>query len=315
MNKQSFLLPNQGSTIAQDVDTLFYFILIASIVIFAIVVAGLIFFTIRYRRQSAQPEKTYGKDHNLKLELIWSIIPTILVIIVFAWGFKVFLDMNVVPRDAMEIKVTGKKWLWTFDYPNGANSINNLVVPVDQPVKLVLSSEDVIHSFFVPGFRIKMDVLPNRYNVTWFEAVEEGEYQLFCAEYCGTGHSDMLGKVNVVSQEEYDQWLAKGLINMDADMPLEDLGAKLYTGKACNTCHTIDGTPLVGPSFKDVFGEPVTFTDGSATTIDENYIRQSILEPRSKIVAGYQPVMPTYQNLLKDRDVDALIAYIKSLKD
>lgn len=160
-----------------------------------------------------------------------------------------------------------------------------------------------------------MDVLPNRYNVTWFEAVEEGEYQLFCAEYCGTGHSDMLGKVNVVSQEEYDQWLAKSLIDMDADMPLEDLGAKLYTGKACNTCHTIDGTPLVGPSFKDVFGEPVTFTDGSTTTIDENYIRQSILEPRSKIVAGYQPVMPTYQNLLKDRDVDALIAYIKSLKD
>ena len=316
MNKPSFLLPREGSTIAPEVDALMHYILYASMAVFLVVLVTMVVLVWRYRRRKSDgaPGLTSGVDHNLKLEILWTGIPTILVIITFIWGFKTYLKMNVVPRNAIEIKVTGKQWLWVFDYPNGANSVNELNVPVHQPIKLLLSSEDVIHSFYVPGFRIKMDVLPNRYNVIWFEGAETGQFQLFCAEYCGTGHSRMLGKVNVLPKEEWNKWLEEGAVLADQTTPLPELGAKLYKQKACSTCHTIDGSKLVGPSFKGVFGHQVRFSDGTFAVVDENYIRQSILEPQAKVVAGYAPVMPTFQNLLKDREIDALIAYIKSLK-
>jgi len=314
MNQESFFLPKQGSTIAPDVDSLFYFIFYASTIVFLIVLIGMVVLVWRYRRRKQPLGLSSGADHNLKLELLWTIIPTVLVFITFVWGFKTYLKMNVVPRDAIEIKVTGKKWMWVFDYPNGANSLNELVVPVDQPIKLLLSSEDVIHSFYVPGFRIKMDVLPNRYNVTWFQATDVGEYDLFCAEYCGTGHSRMLGKVNVLAPDQWAIWLEQGNSTASDKASLAELGAKLYQQKACFSCHSIDGTNLVGPTLSNVFGHEVTFTDGTKGIVDENYLRQSILDPQSKIVAGYNPVMPTFQGLLKDREVDALVAFIKSLK-
>jgi cytochrome c oxidase subunit 2 len=221
--------------------------------------------------------------------------------------------MNVVPKDAMEIKVTGQKWFWTFDYPEGINTVNELVVPLGKPVKLLLSSRDVIHSFFVPDFRIKMDALPNRYTITWFEATRLGKHNLFCAEFCGDKHSEMIGTVRVVSEREYDEWLETGLETGD-DMTLQEYGGRLFVSRACHTCHSVEGKRSVGPHLDSIFGKPTELADGGMVEIDENYIRESILNPQASVVAGFQPVMPTYQGILKDRQIDALIAYIKSLE-
>ena len=311
--KESLIMPAANSTIAGEVDALFYFILYASIIIFAIVVAVTAYFLIRYRRRGKN-ELTSGVDHNLKLEVFWTVIPTILVFIVFYWGFDTFLKMHVAPKDAIEIKATGQKWFWTFDYPNGANGVNELVVPVNQPVKLLLSSTDVIHSFFVPEFRVKMDALPNRYTIAWFEATAAGDYDIFCTEYCGKGHSEMLGKVKVLDESEYEKWLTESKVDIPEGMSLEEAGGKLYISKACNTCHSIDGSVGVAPSFKGIFGKTENLSDGSSLTVEENYLRKSILNPQAQVVAGFAPVMPTYQNVLSDRQIDALIAYIKSLK-
>jgi len=309
------LMPSKSSTMAGEVDALFYFILIATAIVFAIVVIGLVLFSIRYRRRTTTAPLTSGKAHNTKLEIIWTVIPTILVIILFFWGFNVYLKMRVVPRNAMEIKVTGRKWFWVFDYPDGTKAMNELVVPAGKPVRLLLSSEDVIHSFYVPAFRIKMDALPNRYTETWFEATETGIFDIFCAEYCGKGHSEMIGSVKVLTPKRYTVWRDSSLASMPETMSPVDRGRQLYSQRACNTCHTIDGNPMVGPTFKNLYGHTVTLEGGSQVTADENYIRRSILEPKAEIVSGFQPVMPTYQGLLNDRDIDALVAYIKSLKD
>jgi cytochrome c oxidase subunit 2 len=222
--------------------------------------------------------------------------------------------MHVAPRDALEVKVTGQKWFWTFDYKNGANSLNDLYVPVGKTVKLLMSSQDVIHSFYVPDFRMKMDVLPNRYTIAWFEALDTGEYDIFCTEYCGKGHSEMLGKVKVLSEEDYLAWLEKSAVDIPEGVSLEEAGEQLYKSKACATCHSIDGKPGVAPSFLGLYGSIENLTDGSKVQVDENYIRESILDPRAKVTLGFQPVMPTFQGVLKDRQIDALIAYIKSLK-
>ncbi len=309
----SLFLPPGSSTIAAEFDALFYFLVYTSIVFLGIVVFSIVFFSLRYRRRGTEEVPTPGISHSTKLEIAWSIIPTILVLIVFVWGFRVYMKMNVVPRDAMEIKVTGQKWFWTFDYPEGANTLNELVVPAGKPVKLLMSSRDVIHSFFVPDFRIKMDVLPNRYTVTWFEAPETGEHNLFCTEFCGKGHSEMIGRVRVVSEREYAEWLETSSAGGE-DLPPEEYGAALFVSKACNTCHSVEGKRLVGPALNGVFDKPVILTSGGEAVVDENYIRESILEPQASIVAGYEPVMPTYQGILNDRQIDALIAYIKSLK-
>jgi cytochrome c oxidase subunit 2 len=311
---ESIFLPPGSSTIASEVDAIFYFLTYASIVIFGIVVFGIIFFSLRYRHRKGEAEDlTPGISHNTKLELIWSIIPGILVMIVFFWGFNVYMKMSVVPKDAMEIKVSGQKWFWTFDYPEGITTVNELVVPANKPVKLLMSSKDVIHSFFVPDFRIKMDVLPNRYTITWFEATNIGNHNLFCAEFCGDKHSDMIGTVKVVSEREYKEWLETGVELSDDISPVQ-LGEKLFVSKACITCHSIEGKTLTGPHLNGIFGERIPLDEGGFAIVDENYIRESLLDPQASIVAGFQPVMPTYQGILKDKQVDALIAYIKSLK-
>lgn len=310
----TILLPPEGSTIAGEVDALFYFIVYASIVIFGIVMFGMIYFALKYRHSKQSADGTTSDlSHNTKLELTWSIIPTILVIIVFFWGFHVYMKMNVVPKDAMEIKVTAQKWFWSFDYPEGVTTINELVVPDSKPVKLLMSSKDVIHSFFVPDFRTKMDVLPNRYSVTWFEAKRPGTYNLFCTEYCGDGHSEMIGLVKVVTEREFEVWLEEGSMSGEGMTP-EQYGEKLFTSKACITCHSVEDKSLTGPHLNGIFDKPVALKNGQTVTVDENYIRKSILEPQAEIVAGFEPVMPTYQGLLKDKQIDALIAYIKSLK-
>ncbi len=310
----TLFLPPQSSTLAGEVDALFNFVLYASIVFFLIVILGVAYFAFRYRK-IGQERLDSAPSHNTKLEIAWTIIPVILVFTVFFWGFKVFLKMHVAPKDAIQIKVTAQKWFWTFDYiDEEITSMNEMVVPVDKPVELRMSSQDVIHSFYVPGFRTKLDVLPNRYTITWFEATHTGNFDLFCAEYCGTGHSNMVGNVRVVSDREYQEWIDTAGMGGD-DVPLVELGAKLYQSKACVTCHSIDGKPGIGPSFKGRFGSQEAMANSAPVTIDENYIRESILNPTAKVVEGFQPVMPSYQGLLKDREIDAIIEYIKSLEE
>ncbi|MFH1699378.1 MAG: cytochrome c oxidase subunit II [Candidatus Zixiibacteriota bacterium] len=309
----TLIMPPGSSTIAPDVDALFNFILYGGLVFFVIVVFIIFFFATRYHSK-AKDTLTPDLSHNFKLELIWSIIPTILVIIVFFWGFRLFMKMHVVPKDAYEIKVTGQKWFWTFDYPNGATTVNDLTVPAGKPIKLLMSSKDVIHSFFVPDFRIKMDVLPNRYTVTWFEAESVGGHNLFCAEYCGKSHSDMIGRVNVVGEREFAAWLESSAVSGEG-MSLDEYGEQLFRTKACVTCHKVDGGAHTGPPLNKIFGIERGLADGTVLTIDENYLRESIVNPRAKVVAGYQPVMPTFQGILNNRQVDALIAYIKSLEE
>ena len=305
-------LPPTGSTIAPDVDALFNFLLYLSIGFFVLIMSLVVYFSARYRRRGEAPRLTPALTHNTALEMTWIVIPLILVGVLFVWGFKGFMRLSVVPKDAMEIKVTGQKWFWSFMYPEGASTINELVVPAGKPVKLLMSSQDVIHSFFVPDFRIKRDVLPNRYSVAWFEAPRPGEHRLFCAEYCGSQHSGMVGKVRVIGEREYQEWLTTAMMSGEGMNPA-DFGAKLYVSKTCNTCHSIDGRAMNGPSFQGVYGHEVTLADGSKLIVDENYIRESILNPQSKVVAGYQPIMPTFQGLVQAHEIDALIAFIKTL--
>ncbi len=309
-------MPPGRSTIAGEVDALFNFILYCSIGFFVLVVALMIYFVVRYHRRAGDTgsKTTLGISHNLKLEILWTLIPTILVVIVFVWGFQVFMKMQVVPGNAYEIKVTGQKWFWSFQYPNGTTTVNELVVPEDRPIKLLMSSQDVIHSFFVPDFRIKMDVLPNRYTITWFEAGDVGSHNLFCAEYCGTSHSDMIGQVRVLGEREFNEWLETNMVSGEGMSP-EELGKALYRSKACHTCHNIDGSANTGPPLNGIFDETHAMADGSQVNVDENYLRESILNPQAKIRAGYQPVMPTFQGILSQSQVDALIAYIKSLEE
>ncbi len=308
-------MPPGSSTVAGDVDALFYFIFWASVFFFLLVVGLSAYFIIKYRRRSEDEQAQSHIAENATLEIIWTVIPIILVVIVFIWGFQTFLKMQIVPRDAIEIKVTGQQWFWRFDYPTGSTGMNELVVPVEQPVKLRMSSADVIHSFYVPQFRIKQDVLPSRYSVVWFEATRTGTFDIYCAEFCGKGHSEMLGTVRVVSQEEYDTFLATGGLGDQEGVPLAELGKRLYKQRACNTCHSIDGSPNVGPTFQNAYGHEVELEDGSTVEVDANYIRESILNPKAKVVKGFEPVMPTFQGLLSERQVDGLVTYIQALSD
>ncbi|MCB0327741.1 MAG: cytochrome c oxidase subunit II [Bdellovibrionales bacterium] len=308
-----WLMPESASTISPQVDAITYFIFAVSLLFFFIIVVGMIHFVIKYRRQE-KLEKTSGVDHNTALEIVWTAIPTVLLVVMFVWGFRVYLDMSIAPKDSLEIKVTGQKWFWTFTYPNGYVSPGELVVPLNQPVKTLISSKDVIHSMFVPAFRIKMDALPNRYTVAWFEATKEGTFPLYCTEYCGTSHSKMLATVKVLPYDQYLKWLDDASSSMDGADPVA-LGEKIYARNACNTCHSIDGSSMIGPSWRNIWSSSQNLSDGSSVVVDENYIRESILYPQKKIRAGYQGVMPSYQGLLKENEIEGVIAYIKSLED
>jgi len=312
MNSGNFLLPPQKSTIASDVDALFNFINIVSAVILIGIVIAIVYFVIKYKRKSDN-DITSLVDHNNTLEITWSAIPLVLIIIVFIWGFRDFMRMRTAPGDAYEIHVTGKSWLWEYTYVNGGKNLNDLYVPAGRPIKLVMSSADVLHSFYVPDYRIKQDVVPGRYTTVWFEVKEPGQSQIFCTEYCGRSHSDMLGKVIALEQSEFDQWL-KSSGGKPEDMSLAEWGEVLYTKSGCQACHSLDGSKIIGPSFKGSWGQNRAFTDGSTGVVDENYIRNSIINPTGKIVSGYDPVMPSYDGTFSDEDLSAIIEFIKSLK-
>jgi cytochrome c oxidase subunit II len=308
---RSLLMPVAASDHAHTVDFTFGFILAVS-VFFFFLIAGLLFhFVTKYRRREYS-EPTPYITHNSALEVVWTIIPLIVVIVIFFLGFHSYLDSQIAPGDALEIKVTAKKWLWQFEYPNGIRTLNELHVPANRPVKLIMSSEDVIHSFFLPTMRIKQDILPNRYTTMWFQSGSLGVHTVFCTEYCGRGHSDMLARVHIDDENQYQEWLETGG-DAGKDMPLSEFGALLFESRGCVTCHSLDGTRREGPSLKGVFGHAVRFADGtSIPAADENYIRESILRPQAKIVAGYQGVMPTFEGLLRPRELDALVEFIKT---
>lgn len=308
----SFWLPRAASSGAAPVDALFYFILAIAVVFFALIVGLMIVFVVRYRRRPGHgPQASLA--HNTPLEITWSVIPLTLVIVIFAWGFKVFMDLAVAPANAYEIQVTAQKWSWLYTYPNG-HVENVLHVPGDQPIKLVMTSEDVIHSFFVPAFRTKRDVVPGRYSTLWFKALEPGEYQVFCTEYCGTGHSDMLSKVVVHPPGGFERWLEEAS-NTLATLPPAEAGERLYRTRGCIQCHSMDGGAGIGPTFRGGFGKQRAMRGGGVVMADENYIRESILEPQAQVVAGFEPVMPTFKGRLKDEEITAIIAFIKNLKD
>lgn len=306
-----WLTPDVASTIASKIDSITYFILLVSTFFFFLIVAMMFVFVVKYKRKT-EFDKTSSVDHNLALEVTWTAIPFVLLMVMFVWGYQVYLEMAVPPKDAMEVKVTGQKWFWTFDYANGATSPGELVVPVNKPVKVLLSSKDVIHSMYVPAFRVKMDALPNRYTVMWFEANKIGEFPMYCTEFCGTEHSGMRAKVRVVSQDDYNVWVEQANSGGAGSTP-EEYGKVLYKKYACSTCHSTDGSKITGPSWKGIWGMQ-EHTSAGVVKIDENYIRESILTPNAKIVNGYQPVMPSYTGILKDKDIEAIIAYIKTIK-
>jgi cytochrome c oxidase subunit 2 len=309
----SFWLPPPESTTAGAVDWLFYFILWISVFFFALIVALMVAFVIRYRRRPGV-EPGQSRSHNLLLEATWSIIPLILVMVIFFFGFEGYMKMRAVPAGSYEIGVVARKWSWSFEYPDGT-VVPDLHVPVDRAVRLRMRSEDVIHSLFIPAFRVKMDVVPGRYNTTWFEAKTPGDYTLFCAEYCGDQHSGMLATVVVHEPGDFEAWLEGKATEFEGLTPPEKGRETIRRKGGCLSCHSVDGTAKQGPSFQGLFGTERKFTNAPAQVADENYIRESILEPNAKIRAGYEGViMNSYKGLLTDEEIDWIIEYIKTLK-
>jgi cytochrome c oxidase subunit 2 len=306
-------LPPQASTVAGNVDALYHFIAALSTFFFVLIVLLTVAFVIRYRHRPGEKRALSQNQGSHALELAWSVIPGILLVVIFAWGFSTFVAQAVPPDPALDVRVTAQKWSWFFQYPRqGGLGSPELIVPVGQPVKLTMSSADVIHSFYVPAFRVKQDVLPNRYTVAWFEATQPGEYDVFCTEYCGTSHSGMLSKVKVLGDAEWKAWLDSGGGMGGEGMDPAEWGGKLYVSLGCNACHSLDGTQVVGPSFKGKFGSHEALADGTSVLVDDNYVRESIVEPLAKVVAGFPPVMPTFAGRVTDAQMNALIDFIKS---
>ncbi len=308
----TFWMPEQASSVAPTVDYVFYVVYWLSVVFFVGIVAAMLLFAFRYRRRHVDQRAQSQVSHNNVIETLWTVIPLGLVVWIFWIGFTGFLDLRTPPANSYQIAVTAQKWSWSFTYPNGYVT-DKLHVPVDRPVELTMTSEDVIHSFFVPAFRVKMDVVPGKYTKAWFQATGPGEYPLFCTEYCGTQHSQMLSNVIVHEPGGFEPWLAEASEWIDK-MPPAEAGQRVYQVRGCTQCHTVDGVNGIGPTFKGIFGREEQFADGSRGVVDENYIRESILYPQAKIVAGYEPVMPTYQGRLKDNEITVLIEYLKTLK-
>ena len=302
------LFPEQASTIAGQVDSLLLFLIGVSAIFAGSIFLMVILFAIKYRRRS-EKERPRPIRGNLSLEIIWTVIPLGLALVMFAWGAWLYFVINRPPADAMEVFVVAKQWMWKIQQPSGMREINELHVPVDRPVKLTMTSEDTIHSFFVPEFRVKKDVVPGRYTTVWFQATKPGEYHLFCTQYCGTNHANMIGRIVVMTPEAYGAWVRGGGA---AESPAV-AGARLFQRSGCAGCHLPDGKGPA-PSLVGVFGKPVTLTTKQTVIADEVYLREHILTPGSKVVAGYPPIMPSFAGQIEEENLLRIIAYIKSLK-
>lgn len=311
--KPGFWMPVQASANAPATDNLFHLIFWISAFFFLLIMVLMVIFVVRYRRTDPDQLGT-GPSHSTALELLWSGIPIAIVMVLFGIGFRDFMRMvgpNAAPN-AYEIGVTGQKWKWTFTYPNG-HVDDILHVPLNTPVQLNMTSEDVIHSFFVPAFRTKQDVVPGRYTKMFFRATVPGEFVVFCAEYCGTSHANMVTKIVVEEPAKFEKWLVDQA-NIVDKLPPAQAGERLFSQRGCTACHTTTGAAGIGPTMKGIFGNPQPLASGGSANADENYLRESILNPQAKIVRGFEPVMPTYQGRLKDKEVTAIIEYIKTLK-
>jgi cytochrome c oxidase subunit 2 len=307
MLKNLPFFPIQASAQAGQVDAI-YFFMVAVTAFFALLIGALIaVFAVKFRRRH-DDEIGVAIHGSLALELLWSIIPLGIVMVMFAWGAKVFFDLYRPPAGAMEVFVVGKQWMWKVQHADGRREINELHVPIGRPVKLVMGSEDVIHSYYIPAFRVKADVIPGRYNSLWFTATKPGRYHLFCAEYCGTRHSGMIGWVTAMEPTEYQAWLSgAGAVTSPVAA-----GEKLFNDLACISCH--QATPQGrGPVLVGLFGKTVELQGGGTATVDEGYLRESIVRPQAKVHAGYQPIMPTFQGLVTEEQLLQLIAYVRSL--
>ena len=308
MDTQFRLFPNQATANAAQVDTLFVFLISVSTFFVGLICCVILYFIIKYRRGS-KADRTGQVFGDLRLEIAWSVIPLLLTMVMFAWGAQLYVDIHTSPADSIEIQVVAKQWMWKFQQPEGKREINTLHLALGRPVRCRMISEDVIHSLYIPDFRVKQDALPGRYSYLSFLPNKVGEYHLFCAEYCGTSHSKMIGRVIVQEPAEYANWL-RG----ETHEPAEVVGRRLFEEFRCHTCHAnVDNArcpPLVG-----LFGKQVPLVGGSTATVDEDYIRESILNPNAKVVLGYQPLMPTYKGQIGEEGIFQIIAYLKSLKE
>lgn len=303
-------MPPQAAAGAVRADAVFYFIYWVAVFFFILIVTLAVVFVLRYRQRTAGARAPGTSTQHTALELTWTAVPLVLVVIMFYLGFRGFMDLVNPPAGALDIHVLGQKWLWTFTYPNG-HTDTELHVPVDRDVRLILQSNDVIHSLYIPAFRLKKDAVPGRYNKIWFRATRPGEYLALCAEYCGTQHSDMLARVVVHEPGRYETWLAEAS-DPFRTRSFAEVGA-LLVARRCGGCHSVDGSAGIGPTFRGLFGHAVRLQDGTTVTVDENYVRDSILYPQRQVVAGYDPVMPTFRGQLKDRDITAIIEYLREL--
>jgi cytochrome c oxidase subunit 2 len=300
------LWPEQASTVAPGVDALMTFMCIVTGTVSILIFVVIFYLAIKYRRT---PENELAQDYEppKALEAAWIIIPFLIFMFMFVWGSWLYFRIQRVPDNALDIYASAKQWMWKFQHPSGQREINTLHVPVGRPIRITMASEDVIHSLYFPAFRVKADVLPNRYRTMWFQATKTGRFHIFCAEYCGTEHSGMIGWVEVMEPADYQKWLAGG-----AEGSLASQGEKLFQKYACSTCHTNDATSR-GPVLLGLYGTNVTLNNDTTVVADENYIRESILNPQAKIVKGYTGIMPTFQGQMSEDDLLKLVSYIHSL--
>ena len=291
---------------AGNVDALFVFLLVLSTLMSVGIFTMIVVFAVRFRkRRGVEAEQIEG---STPLEVTWSVVPLGIFMVIFLWGAAIYFQERTPPQGATDVYVVAKQWMWKLQHQEGAREINELHIPVGENVRMIMTSQDVIHSFYVPAFRIKQDVLPGRYTTAWFHATKPGTYHLFCAEYCGTQHSGMIGQVVVMEPAQYQAWLSGG----SASGTLAETGEALFQQLGCSTCHRSD-TEGRGPNLAGVFGKPVRLEDGRTLMADENYVRESILSPAAKIVAGFKPIMPTFQGMVSEEQLNALVAYVKSL--
>jgi cytochrome c oxidase subunit 2 len=301
------LLPESASTFAPDVDHLTMFLVLVSIFFTVVIFAAIFIFAVKYRRRS-EAELPQAVHTGLALEIAWSVIPFGLTMVMFTWGASILFKESRPPDNAMQVYVVGKQWMWKIQHMEGRREINELHVPLGRPVRLTMTSEDVIHSFYMPAFRIKLDVVPGRYGEMWFEPTKVGQFHLFCAEYCGTRHSGMIGSIYVMEPQDYQNWLTGG----SAQDSMAQRGERLFQDLACSNCHKSDNTGRC-PNLVGLFGRNIQLADGHTVKFDESYIRESILQPTAKVAAGYQPIMPTFQGLVTEEGVLQLVEYIKSI--
>jgi cytochrome c oxidase subunit 2 len=326
--RRLLFLPEQASEYARQVDALHYFVIITTMIGATGVFAAALWFFVRYRRRR-EGEATPHVEPKPLHEVIFVVGPLGLFLLWFAIGYPQYVKLSLPPQDAMDVYVQGKKWMWKFAYPGGPNAINTLRVPANRPVRLLITSRDVIHSFYVPQLRIKMDALPGRYTQTWFEADRPGRYEIFCTEYCGTGHSAMLGELVVMPEAEYDAWYADARrrslpLAQDGSATggealadgsnLVELGRKVAAEQGCLKCHSVDGTRHIGPTWTNLYQREQRLEGGRSVTADEAYLTRSMMDPAAEIAAGYQNVMPTYQGRMTAPEVAAVVEFIKSLR-